>query len=194
MLTLETLTSFVSWRSNLSMASLLLVTPVILSLAGCNGEGGGGPIISSLSSPTDATAGSDSQHDAHSEDGDHDDGDEDPIIMMTSTPTGVTARLTWDPPSGIDVAGYAIHYGKHTSQEPLSEESGSEEAGAEEVTSEEPTACSRGESHAADGLSATITDLEPNTKYFFAIRAFNQNESESLCSNEITAVTPSAES
>lgn len=189
MLTLETLISLVSRRSNLSMASLLLVMPVILSLAGCNGEGGGGPIITSLSSPTDATTGSDSQPDAHAEDGDHDDGDEDPIIMMTSTPTGVTARLTWDPPSGIDVAGYAIHYGKHTSQEP-----GSEEASAEEMTSEEPTACSRGESQAADGPSATITDLEPNTEYFFAIRAFNQNESESLCSNEIVAVTPSAES
>lgn len=185
MLMRERVVRLLPCRSNLSTASLLLVIPVILSLAGCTGEGGGGPIISSLSWPTDPTAGSNSEPDAHSEDGDHDDGDEDPIIMMTSTPTGVTARLTWDPPSGIDVAGYNIHYGKHTSQETSSEESGSEE-----VTSEEPTACSRGESQAVEGPSATITDLEPNTEYFFAIRAFN--ESESLCSNEIVAVTPPA--
>jgi len=157
-----------------------------MPLAGCTGEGAGGPVISSLSSPTDPTAGSDSDQDAHSEDANHDDGDEDPIITMTSTTTGVIARLTWDPPSGIDVAGYDIHYGKHTSQEPSEEESGSEE-----VSSEEPTACSRGESQAVEGPSATITDLEPNTEYFFAIRAFN--ESESLCSNEIVAVTPPAQ-
>jgi len=188
MLIRERVVRFLPCRSNLSTASLLLVIPVILSLAGCNGEGGGGPIISSLSAPTDATTGSDSTQDAHSDDGNHDDGDDDPIITMTPTASGVTAHVTWDPPSGIDVAGYDIHYGKHTSQEPSAEESGSEE-----VPSEEPTACSRGESQAVEGPSATITDLEPNTEYFFAIRAFNQNESESLCSNEITAVTPSAQ-
>jgi hypothetical protein len=178
--------TFLPGRSSNSNAYIILVIPLLMSLAGCNGEGGGGPIISSLSAPTDATTGSDSEQDAHSEDGDHDDGDEDPIIMMTSTPTGVTARLTWDPPSGIDVAGYDIYYGKRSAAGVSSEESESED-----VSSEEPLSCSRGEKQAVEAPSATITDLEPNTEYFFAIRAFN--ESESLCSNEIVAVTPSAQ-
>jgi hypothetical protein len=59
---------------------------------------------------------------------------------------------------------------------------------------EEPRFCSDGESQTVQAPSATITGLEPNTPYFFAIRAFNENESESLCSNEITAVTPPAQS
>jgi hypothetical protein len=187
MLKLETLISFVSRRSSFPMAPLMLVIPLLMALAGCTGEGAGGPVISSLSTPTDAPTELDSDQASDSEeaDHDHDGGGEDPIITMTATPTGVTAHVTWTRPSDIDVAGYDIHYGKHTSHEPSSEESGSEE-----VTSEEPTACSRGESQAVEGPSATITDLEPNTEYFFAIRAFN--ESESLCSNEITAVTPSA--
>ena len=190
MLIYEGVVKFLSCRSSNSTAYLILVMPLLMALAGCTGEGAGGPVISSLSTPTDAPTELDSDQASDSEeaDHDHDGGGEDPIITMTATPTGVTAHVTWTPPSGIDVAGYDIHYGKHTSQEPTSEESGSEE-----VTAEEPTACSRGERHAVDGSSATITDLEPNTEYFFAIRAFNQNESESLCSNEITAVTPSAQ-
>ncbi|MDF0651051.1 MAG: fibronectin type III domain-containing protein [Nitrospira sp.] len=112
----------------------------------------------------------------------------------------------------MNVAGYNIYYRKQPSAEPSSEESGSEESGSEESGSEEsgsekssseepaseesgleePSSCSSGESQAVEAPAATITGLEPNTRYAFAIRAFN--ESESLCSNEITAVTPPAES
>jgi hypothetical protein len=109
----------------------------------------------------------------------------------------VTAHVSWDPPSDFKVAGYQIYYGKSSSENSISEgssseESNSEESILEESSSEEPNSCSHGESQAVDTPPATITGLEPNTPYFFAIRAFN--ESESLCSNEFFAVTPPAQS
>lgn len=189
MLTLETLISFLFQRSSFLMLHQMLVISILLSLAGCTGEGASGPIISSLSSPTDVTEGLDSDQAAHSEDVNHNDGEEDPIITMTSTATGVTAQVTWERPSDINVAGYAVYYGKRSEETPSPEESSSEESGAKE-----PTACSRGESQAVENPPATITGLEPNTPYFFAIRAFNESESESLCSNEIIVVTPPAQS
>lgn len=185
MWTTETVASVVSWKSKISMAHLIWVL-LLMPLAGCSGDGAGGPIISSLSTPTDATAGLDSDQapDSAVEDSA---GEEDPIITMTPTPTGVTAQLTWDRPANIHTAGYVLYYGKRSSDEPTSEESDSEE-----FHSEESAACSRGEHQAVEAPPATITGLEPNTQYVFAIRAFN--ESESLCSNEITAVTPPAQS
>jgi len=162
-----------------------------MPLAGCSNDGAGGPIISSLSSPTDATAGSDSDQ-AHDSEGADLGGEEDPTITMTSTPTGVTAHVTWDRPAGINVARYSIYYGKRSSDEPSSNESDSEESDSQKLGSEEPNACSRGESQAVEASPATITGLEPDTPYFFAIRAFN--DSESICSNEITVMTPSVQS
>jgi len=196
MLKLETLISFVSRRSSFPMAPLMLVIPLLMALAGCTGEGAGGPVISSLSTPTDAPTelGSDQASDSEEADHDHDGGGEDPIITLTSTTTGVTAHVTWARPSDIDVAGYAIYYGKHSEQTASSDESPSEDAGAAEVETEEPNSCSRGESQTVESPSATITGLEPDTSYFFAIRAFNESESESLCSNEIMVVTPPAQS
>jgi hypothetical protein len=190
MLTLEDSVRFASRKSNISMAHLTLSVLLLMPLAGCTGEGAGGPVISSLSTPTDASAGSDSDQTSNSDNSEpaHHDGDEDPIIAMTPTPTGVTAHLTWDPPPDFNVAGYYIYHGKRLSEEPRSE------TNSEESNSEETSSCSRGEKHAVDAPPATITGLEPNTLYFFAIRAFNENESESLCSNEIMVVTPSAQS
>ena len=196
MLTLEDLVRFVSRKSNISMVRLILVIFLLMPLAGCSGEGGGGPTISSLSPPTDDATGSDSDQDPNAETLDsgvgHSDGEDGPVITMTPTPMGVTAHLNWDPPADINAAGYNIYYGKRSPEEPSSEESGSEEVGSEEVSAEEPNSCARGENQAVEAPAATITGLEPNTRYFFAIRAFN--DSDSICSNEITAVTPSAQS
>jgi hypothetical protein len=111
---------------------------------------------------------------------------------MTPTSDGVTAHVTWDHPAGINVTGYSIYYGKRSSDEPSSNESDSEESDSQKLGSEEPNACSRGESQAVEASPATITGLEPDTPYFFAIRAFN--DSESICSNEITVMTPSVQS
>jgi hypothetical protein len=118
---------------------------------------------------------------------------------MTSTPTGVTANLTWDPPPDIKVTGYQIYYEKRSSENQGSEESIEEEVDwsegsdrPEESNSDKPSLCSYGESQAVESPSATIVGLDPNTPYVFAIRAFN--ELESLCSNEIPAVTPPTQS
>jgi len=198
MMTLETLVSFFSRKSITSMAYPALLTLPLIALAGCSGEGAGGPVISSLSTPTDDTAGlnSDLASDSEIEDSA---GEEDPVITMTSTPTGVTANLTWDPPPNVKVTGYQIYYEKHSSENQGSEESIEEEldwsegsARPEDSTSDKPSLCSYGESQTVEAPSATIVGLDPGTPYVFAIRAFN--ESESLCSNEIPAVTPPAQS
>lgn len=186
MLTFEDSVRFVSRKLNISMAHLILVIFLLMPLSGCTNDGAGGPTISSLSSPTDASARLDSDQAPHSDATDSD-GEEDPMITMTSTPTGVTAHVTWVHPPGMNVAGYSIYYRKQLSAEPSSEEPASEES-----NSEEPSSCSSGESQAVEAPPATIIGLEPNTRYFFAIRAFN--ESENLCSNEITVVTPPVES
>lgn len=194
MLRLETLVRFFSRKSIISTAYPALLILPFIALAGCTNDGAGGPTISSLSTPTDATAGLDSDRAPDSEVADSDE-EKDPIIAMTSTPTGVTASLTWDRPTAINVAGYQIFYGKRSSDEPRSSEesvSNSEESISEILGSEETGSCSQGEIQAIEAPPAMITGLEPDTRYFFAIRAFS--ESESLCSNEITVVTPPAQS
>lgn len=185
-------------KSILSMLYPALLILPLLWVAGCTGEGADGPMIASLSTPTDATAGSNSDQVPQSEATDSD-GEEDPVITMTSTPDGVTANLTWDPPPNVKVTGYQIYYEKHSTENQGSEESIEEEldwsegsARPEDSTSDKPSLCSYGESQTVEAPSATIVGLDPGTSYVFAIRAFN--ESESLCSNEIPAVTPPAQS
>lgn len=174
-------------ESNLRPSNIILAILLLMPLAGCSNDGAGGPIISSLSTPTDPAAELDSDQAPNSEVEDLG-GEEDPMITMTPTAGGVTAHLTWDRPSNFQVTGYSIHYGKRSSEEPSSEELGSEESSLEESGAEEPSSCSQGESHAVEASPATIMGLEPNTRYFFAIRAIS--ESGSICSNEITVVTP----
>jgi hypothetical protein len=195
MLARETLTSFVYGKSNISIAHLILFILLLMPPTGCTGDGAGGPVISSLSTSTDASAELDSDQ-APASDSELADsnGEEDPVITMTPTPAGVTAHLTWIHPPNMNVVGYNVYYRKQPLAEPSSEESNSEEPASEESSSEEPSSCSSGENQAVEAPAATITGLEPNTRYSFAIRAFNENESESLCSNEIMAVTPSTES
>ncbi len=193
MLTRKNLTGFVAGKSNVWMPYLAFFILSLIPLAGCTNDGAGGPTISSLSTPVDATAGLDSDQAPQSETTDSD-GEEDPTITMTPTPTGVTAHVTWDPPPDMNVAGYNVYYRKQPSAQPSSEEFNSEEPASEESGSEEPSSCSSGQSQTVEGPSATIVGLEPDTRYVFAIHAFNENESESLCSNEVMAVTPPAES
>jgi hypothetical protein len=189
----KTLASVLFLESSFTMHTLILVIFTLMPLAGCSNDGAGGPVISSLSTPTDTTAGVDSPPAFDSEGADSEgvsfDGETDPVITMAPTPTGVTAHLTWDRPSDFEAVGYYIYYGKRSPEEP-----GPEEPASEESSSEAPSSCSQGESRAVEVPAATITGLEPNTPYFFAIRAVNKDESESLCSNEITAVTPSVQS
>lgn len=180
-----------------STAGLILLGVIALPLPGCGEQDGAGtPIISSLSSPAEdqesAEEGNGSNLDSstpglstdddramgsaehEAEDSEHfaniaDPGEEDnPEISLTPTPTGVTAQLTWDPSIDPSVSGYYVYYGRESSGVPGS--------------------CSYEQSRAVDAPPVTITDLEPNAVYFFAISAVG--EAESPCSSEVLVVTP----
>jgi len=197
----------------ITMAHIFVLGLIVFPLAGCGGDEQGGPIISSLSTPTDApsdkgapsdsnptaakstvgedptisfpdtftdsTAGMAEQAAAEQSDDaigpEYSGGEEDPMISVTSTPTGATVRLIWDPHPNPTVVGYHVYYGRQSSGEHGS--------------------CSYAESQSVEAPPATITGLEPNTPYFFAISAYGgeSGESESPCSNEVLMVTPPAQ-
>ena len=193
MLLCETLGGVVFRKSIFSMAYPAVVILFFILLTGCADEKAGGPVGSSLSAPTDPTGrldSDDSDQAPHSTAADA--GGEDPMITMASTPSGITADVTWNQPSGLNSTGYTIYHGKYLYNSPL-EETLSEESNPEVAHSEESSWCFQGESRTVETSSTTITGLDPDTPYFFAIRAFTQNESESPCSKAIVVVTPPAE-
>lgn len=98
-------------------------------------------------------------------------GEGGPAVSTSSTPTGATASLAWDPVQDPTVTAYYVHYGKQSSGQ-----SGS---------------CSYQDNQSANGPNATITGLDPNTRYFFAVSAYNGLHGP--CSNEVTTVTPPSE-
>jgi len=186
-----------------STAGLILLAAITLPLPGCSEQEGGGPIISSLSAPADdpvSAEGSDESNvdsntpslseddnqamdlaEPEAEDSelfaniaDPDEAD-DPEISLTSTPAGVTARLTWDASTDPNVSGYHVYYGKQSSGE--------------------YGACSYEEGQTVEAPPAEINGLEPNTPYFFAISAYGgeDGEAESPCSNEVLLITPPAQ-
>lgn len=169
MLMCESLIRLFSNRFSLSMPCLILVIPLLLGVAGCAGEGAGEP---------SASPGL-----AHADDG----GDQDPVITMAPTATGVTAQLAWDPPHDFDATGYVVYYGKRSP-----EEDNSEESSVDDLDIVQTSSCARGEKQTVNGPEATITGLDGDTEYVFSIRALSKTES--LCSNEITAVTPPIQS
>ena len=81
-----------------------------------------------------------------------------------------TASLSWDAVADPSVFAYFVHYGRHS---------------AGQVGS-----CAYESSIHADSPSATVTDLDPNTVYYFAVSAYNGLES--VCSNEVSSQTPPA--
>ena len=87
-----------------------------------------------------------------------------------AAPVGATASLTWDPVHGHSVSAYFVHYGRQSPNQ-----SGS---------------CTYESSMSVDSPSATVTNLDHNTLYFFTVSAYNGLES--ACSNEVSTVTPPA--
>ncbi len=186
-----------------SMVHLMLVIVSGVALLGCSGEGGGGPVISSISTqanqpigpasdltsrPVDTRPASlsltdDGMADFSSEfppgplyaddpPSRSESSEDDPMTIVTSTPTGVTVRLYWPRSPDGNIFGYSVYYGKEPAQEEGS--------------------CSSYEAHqVVEAPPATITGLEPDTLYFFAIKQFN--ESDKSCVNEIIVPTPPAE-
>lgn len=81
---------------------------------------------------------------------------------------GVSASLEWSPVQDPSVSAYFVHYGRQSSGEQGS--------------------CSYESSVSVDSPPATVTNLEPNTLYYFSVSAYNGLESD--CSNEVSTVTP----
>ncbi len=102
----------------------------------------------------------------------------DPSVTVTpgnsgggsTPPIGATASLAWSPVSDPSVSAYFVHYGQQSPNQ-----SGS---------------CAYESSVSVNSPSATITNLDPNTLYYFTVSAYNGMES--ACSNEVTTVTPPA--
>lgn len=81
---------------------------------------------------------------------------------------GASVALAWDPTPDPSVYAYFVRYGKGSS----GRFGGCNYAYSTYVTSP----------------SATISGLEPDTRYYFAVSAYNGHES--ACSNEVSTVTP----
>jgi len=89
----------------------------------------------------------------------------------SAAPVGATASLAWDPVPDPSVSAYFVHYGRQSPGQPGN--------------------CSYESSMSVAGpSSATVTNLDPNTLYYFTVSAYNGLES--ACSNEVSTVTPPA--
>jgi hypothetical protein len=92
--------------------------------------------------------------------------------VAPTPPIAATASLAWDPVTDPSVSAYFVHYGQQSPSQTGS--------------------CIYEHSMIVDSSSATVTDLDPNTLYYFAVSAYNGLES--ACSNEVSLLTaaPSA--
>lgn len=90
-------------------------------------------------------------------------GEQGPIVSTTASSTAATANLAWDPVTDLSVVGYYIHYGKQSPNQ-----SGS---------------CSYDNVQFVPSSQGTITDLELQSTYYFAVSAYNGIEGN--CSNEV---------
>jgi len=98
-------------------------------------------------------------------------GEGGPTISTTSTASSATARLAWDPvqpPTGEpSILGYYIHYGRQSAGQPGS--------------------CSYEDFTFVTSPNGTVTGLDTNSRYYFAVSAYNGVESS--CSNEVFSDT-----
>jgi Fibronectin type III domain len=86
---------------------------------------------------------------------------------------GSSASLSWGPVAAPSVSGYFVHYGQRSPGQMGS--------------------CLYEDSIFVDSSSATVTNLAPNTLYYFSVSAYDGLERlESACSNEVSIVTSSA--
>lgn len=86
---------------------------------------------------------------------------------ISTPPIAASASLTWDPVADPSVSAYFVHYGQQSPGQ----------AGS----------CTYEHSMIVDSSSATVTDLNPNTLYYFTVSAYNGLESP--CSNEVSLIT-----
>ena len=88
-------------------------------------------------------------------------------VDPSTPPVGVTASLAWQPVEDPSVIAYFVHYGRQSPGQPGS--------------------CTYESSMYIDSPSATVTNLDPNTLYYFSVSAYNGLESP--CSDEVSTVT-----
>ena len=82
----------------------------------------------------------------------------------STPPTGATASLAWSPVPDPSISAYFVHYGQQSPGQPGS--------------------CTYESSMNVDSPSATITNLEYGTLYYFTVSAYNGPES--ACSSEVS--------
>ena len=78
-----------------------------------------------------------------------------------------TVNLAWDPSPDPKVSAYDVHYGKRSPGQPHS--------------------CTYSDSMRVSAPLTTVTGLDPNTRYYFAVSAYNGLSGS--CSNEVSTVT-----
>jgi len=91
-----------------------------------------------------------------------------PTVKVAPGSVGATASLEWNPVPDPSVSAYFVHYGRQSPHQPGS--------------------CAYEHAVSVDSPSVMLTDLDPDTHYYFAVSAYNGLES--TCSNEVSTVTP----
>lgn len=81
---------------------------------------------------------------------------------------GATVTLGWDPVQDPTVSAYDVHYGKQSPSQPGS--------------------CPSSDSIRVPAPPTSVTGLAPNTRYYFAVSAYNGLSGP--CSNAVSTVTP----
>ena len=94
-----------------------------------------------------------------------------PAVSSSTGQAGAVATLAWEPIQDPSIYGYYVHYGRSSSGQ-----SGS---------------CAYEDHQFVSSPNATITNLDPDTRYYFAVSAYNGLESS--CSNEVSTVTPGSQ-
>ncbi|MCP9454575.1 MAG: fibronectin type III domain-containing protein [Nitrospira sp.] len=94
-------------------------------------------------------------------------GNEQGLMTSSLSATGAAVTLAWDPVADPTVIGYYIHYGKQSPNQVGS--------------------CTYEESQFVATPQGTVTDLDPNSTYYFAVSAYNGIHSP--CSNEVQVTT-----
>jgi hypothetical protein len=90
-----------------------------------------------------------------------------------NTSATASASLSWAPVADPSVSGYFVHYGHRSPGQVGS--------------------CRYENSIFVHSSSATVTDLDPNTLYYFTVSAYDEVDTlESACSNEASIVTSPA--
>ncbi|MBX3330289.1 MAG: fibronectin type III domain-containing protein [Nitrospira sp.] len=94
-------------------------------------------------------------------------GEQEPMIPTSSTPSGSTISLIWDPVNESNIIGYYIHYGKQSPNQPGS--------------------CAYDQAMYVSSTQGTVTGLDPGSTYYFAVSAYNGVRG--VCSNEVYTET-----